>query len=388
MAKIAFSDVGLRSLPVPAKGQVKYWDEKLPSFGCRVSQAGSKTFILNRNNSYITIGRFGIISLADARSEAKRLLAEFTLGKSRPQSVAYAKAVILFVEDKKRHKKASTANEYSRVLNKLAFTGQVSGITSDDAGQQLRKIKGRSAYDHALVYSRIFFNWCIKRRYIDSNPTAGLSKHPKVKGKRVLTDLELQLIWRACEQTGGMSLADEQGKANESAAPRLPTNYSAIVRLLMVTGQRRGEIAGLRGIFYSHNQQAICLPSEMTKNSREHAFPVGPLARSLMPAQLPKGLLFETPGTDKKPFSAWSKSKILLDQISGVKGWKLHDLRRTFRTNLGRLGVAPHIGERLLNHASAQTEMEATYDLWTYFPEMRAAASLWEDHLTQLLARH
>ena len=79
----------------PTKGQISYWDDKLPSFGFRVSQGGTKTFVLNRKNSLITIGRFPTISLSQARTEAKRLLAEFTLGKVRPQSITYTEAVDL-----------------------------------------------------------------------------------------------------------------------------------------------------------------------------------------------------------------------------------------------------------------------------------------------------
>ncbi len=70
------SALGVSQLPL--KGQVSYWDEKLPSFGCRISQGGAKTFVLNRKNSLITIGRFPTITLSEARTEAKRLLAEFT----------------------------------------------------------------------------------------------------------------------------------------------------------------------------------------------------------------------------------------------------------------------------------------------------------------------
>ncbi|UFX44194.1 Arm DNA-binding domain-containing protein [Bradyrhizobium sp. 41S5] len=89
---MAFSDVGLRSISPPPKGQICYWDDKLPTFGFRVSQGGSKTFVLNRKNSLITIGRFPTISLSQARTEAKRLLAEFTLGKVRPQSITYSES--------------------------------------------------------------------------------------------------------------------------------------------------------------------------------------------------------------------------------------------------------------------------------------------------------
>jgi hypothetical protein len=71
MAIITLSDSGLRSLKPPTKGQLSYWDKTLPTFGVRVSQGGSKTFVVNRHNSLITIGRFPVISLSEARTEAK-----------------------------------------------------------------------------------------------------------------------------------------------------------------------------------------------------------------------------------------------------------------------------------------------------------------------------
>jgi hypothetical protein len=80
VAKIAFNDASPRSIAAPEKGQTKFWDDKLPAFGIRVSQGGSKTFVLKRDNTFITLGRCSIISLAKARDQAKRLLAEFTLG--------------------------------------------------------------------------------------------------------------------------------------------------------------------------------------------------------------------------------------------------------------------------------------------------------------------
>lgn len=109
MPKIALSDVGLRSIQPPETGLVDYWDNNLPAFELRISQGGSKTFILKRHNSRITLGRFGIISLADA----KRLLAELTLGKVRPQSITYPAATTLFIEEKKKTRKLSTAEATS-----------------------------------------------------------------------------------------------------------------------------------------------------------------------------------------------------------------------------------------------------------------------------------
>jgi integrase len=84
--------------------------------------------------------------------------------------------------------------------------------------------------------------------------------------------------------------------------------------------------------------------------------------------------LFPAKGTRKlSPFNGWSKSKAALDKLANIPHWTLRDLRRTFRTNLGRLKVRPNIAERLVNHISARTEMEEVYDLHSYLPEIAAS---------------
>src|SRR6185312_16779867 len=121
MAKLALNDLSLRSIKPPPKGQCWYWDESLSGFGVRVSQGGSKTFVLNRKNTTISIGRYPIVGLAAARKEAKRLLAEFTLGKVRPQTVSCQEAIALFLDDKGRAKRARTVKDYERLLGRFGF---------------------------------------------------------------------------------------------------------------------------------------------------------------------------------------------------------------------------------------------------------------------------
>ncbi len=112
MANSALSDASIRSFKPPEKGQLKYWDEKLPTFGVRISQGGSKTSILNYRNNYISIGRFPIISLSEARTQARRLLAEFTLGKGRPQAITYEQAVEAFLKDRAEKARARTVSAH------------------------------------------------------------------------------------------------------------------------------------------------------------------------------------------------------------------------------------------------------------------------------------
>lgn len=370
MAKTALSDAGLRSIKPPEKGQQSYWDATLPSFGVRVSQGGSKTFVLNRGNSLITIGRFGVLTLSQARAEAKKLLAEFTLGKVRPQAVTYQQAVDLFLAEKTKSRRARTVSDYKRLLERFGFKGQLAELTHDELQRRIKKFTAPSEYNHLLVALRIFCNWCIKRRYIEHNPTIGLSTHARKRRARILTDAEIKLIWNACLAGG----AD------------LPFNYTTIVKLLLLTGQRKNEIAALAASFYSHNHQTICLPDTLTKNKREHTFPIGSLAVSILSTCTPdpdSGIYFPARGKTDKPFNGWSKSKKALDALSGTSGWTLHDIRRTFRTNLGKLGVAPFIAERMVNHISAQTDMEQVYDQYKYLPEMREAMTRWERHLEE-----
>ena len=371
MPKIAFSDVKLRSLPLPEKGQTDYWDTTLASFGLRVSQGGAKTFVLNMHNRRHTIGRYPVISLSEARTEAKRLLAEKTLGKTRLEAITFKQALDLFLAEKEKSRRPNTvANHRQRMNAHFSFQGQLGDFTHQEFARRLRRIATTSEHDHALSVGKTFFTWAFNHRYINDNPTRGLSPHGHKSRARVLSDAELKLIWNASDR-------DE-----------LPEHFRTIVKLLILTGQRRTEIASLQKSFYSHNQQTLCLPGDLTKNHTEHTFPIGGTTCQLLNALLTDtsiSLFFPARGKPNKCFNGWSKSKVVLDKLSGVTGWTLHDLRRTFRTNLSKLGVAPHISERLLNHISARSEVEATYDLYTFLPEMRKAMELWEAHLTSVL---
>ncbi|MCP1751949.1 tyrosine-type recombinase/integrase [Bradyrhizobium elkanii] len=382
MAKMAFSDVGLRSISPPPKGQICYWDDKLPSFGFRVSQGGSKTFVLNRKNSLITIGRFPTISLSQARTEAKRLLAEFTLGKVRPQSITYSEAVTLFLEEKAKARRGSTVSGYKGLLNSITLSGQLSQITHQEVQRKLAKFKTEGAYNHHLVALTVFFNWCRKRRYVTDNPTLGLSTHRRPSRNRILSDDELKSIWRACEQ-GRDASQDVQLSQEGAAVPApLPATFCKLVQLLILTGQRRNEIASLQLSWITDN--AITLPPNVTKNGREHTVPLGKLSVSILEkCHTNQLLLFPARGSTTSPFSGWSTTKKALDILCGVEAWTLHDLRRTYRSIHGKIGTPPHIAERLVNHISAQSEMERTYDRYAYLNEMHAAVETYEQYLLQ-----
>ncbi len=344
-------DTTLRSLPAPQNGQRLYRDDALKGFGCRVSQGGTKTFVLvhGRDRRTITIGRYPIISLSKARVEAKRMLAEFTLGKTRPHAISYAQATELFLQDKACAKRPSTVYGYRHHLARLKFDCQLSEITPHEISRRLDRIKAPSARSHVLVSAKVFFNWCIKRRYITDNPLLGLTKPKQVPRDRVLSDAELVAIWKATGE---------------------PSTFNRIIRLCILTGQRRGELARLQP---DHINGEYCtLPGSLTKNGREHSFPLTHWSKQF--------LTFVG-------FNNWGQAKTALDEETGINAhWVVHDIRRTVATRMAEMGVAPHIIERLLNHISGQISgIAAVYNRAHYLEEMRHAIALWEGKLSGLL---
>jgi len=263
-----------------------------------------------------------------------------------------------------------------RLKQHYSFKGQLRDFTHQEVTKKLRKIPTNSEHDHALSVGKTFFNWAYNRRYITDNPIRGISFYGSASRKRILTDHELKNIWDAC------------------AEDSLPQSFRAIVKMLILSGLRRTECALIQTSYIREN--LLTLPGTITKNGLEHLLPIGPIASAFIASTLEanKRLHNSQPSSpylfpgkiQGRPFSGWSKAKKSLDKLCGVKAWRLHDLRRTFRTNLGKLGVAPHIAERLVNHISARSDMEQTYDIWTYLPEMRSAMLLYEQHLSALLS--
>jgi len=366
------TDVTVRSLKPPESGQRTYVCDSLPGFGCRVSQGGAKTFVLlyGQDRQRITLGRYPIISLADARDTAKRLLAERTLGKFRPKSVKWQEALDEFLAAVAERNKPRTHASYARLLNRHFNFGtkRLAEITPDDITRRLDALaEVPSERNHALTVVKVFLRWAMKppRRYLPHSPCEGMTISKRPSRKRSLTDREIVILWNATDE-------DEI--------------FHKIVRLCILTGQRRGEIGALRAEYIDWNRRAITLPD--TKNGRPHTFPFGPMAEKILKTLPKEGYLFPGRYTSEQPYNGWAKGKRELDAKYGNKivPYTLHDLRRTFATNLAALGTPPHITERLLNHVSGTISGVAEiYNRYAYMDEMRVAVRAWEKRLGALL---
>lgn len=441
------TDLTLRSLP-----EGEYWDTKLPSFGVRIGRR-STTFLLKKNGRRVKLGRYPSVSLQDARKRVFTLKADTT---TQVADIAFREAADLFLTTHCKGYRPRPLYEIGRLLKKLEVLDKrkLAKITTHDLNEIIDALTTSEA-NHTFKAARTFFRWCIRRRFIQYSPLQGLPiPNREASRARVLTDAELKLIWEACEQTGeigfGTPARERIQAATETSAgkkahgpnadfPRLPTHFATItnnhdhhenhrngrhglilpahfatiVRLLILTGQRRGEIGALQsswiisttnsiatstspmpsGLTRTMNselqQWVVTLPATVTKNGREHSFPLSSLTVQLLKPLIPtngSALFFPARGATTKPFNGWSKSKSMLDETIGVKDWTLHDLRRTYATNMARLGVPLQVIEKLLNHVSGSFGgIVGVYQKHRYWDEQVEAVTKYESWLRGVL---
>lgn len=369
------TDICIRALQPPQEGAKIIYDDALPGFGVRITKSGVKSFVLThgRRRHRETLGRVGIVSLKDARSAAKQILAEYTLGKHRPQARSWDAAKEEFLREKEG-KRPSTYAAYKRHLKYFPIgNAKVAEITSTELQRDLDKIKRPMEREKTFVVLRAFINWCHQRHYTDRNPMERMKapNHSKPR-ERILSNDEMKNIWEAAGDG----------------------RFGRIVKLLILTGQRRGEISNLTHDMVQGDR--LVLPSWLCKNSREHRVPLSTSSQSLLAAMARNGktsFVFpaktcrdsKTSTSSPASFNGWSKSKAALDDRSGVKSWTLHDLRRTFASGLAALGVQIPVIERLLNHVSGTfAGIVGTYNRHDYWKEMTEAVEKWEAHILSI----
>jgi integrase len=195
------------------------------------------------------------------------------------------------------------------------------------------------------------------------NPVIGIERPGWNKGKRTLTDAEIIKLWQATEAY---------------------TPFNRIVRALLLTGQRLSEVSRMHAGELAGDLWTI--PEERVKNKQEHKVPLSPAVRDLL--KVNTALIFEgkLPG---RPFSGFSKSKALLDaELKFDKPWKLHDLRRTFVTQMNEKGIAsPWIIEAVVNHISGhKAGVAGVYNHADYAEPKRVALNAWADHVLALVS--
>lgn len=232
----------------------------------------------------------------------------------------------------------------------------------------------RTTANRELSALKTFFNWCVDREVIEVSPALRIGKPaPESKRTRLLTDAELRIIWLAAEAEG--------------------YPFGAIVRLLMLTGQRRGEVAGAAWSEINLKRREWILPEGRTKNGKPHLVPLPNAAIEIL-EDVPrfKGGTFLFGLGGRTGFTGYSKGKGRIDKSvrklakAEWPEWNLHDIRRTVATGMARLGVLPHEVEAVLNHVSgSKAGVAGIYNLYSYEKEKRAALERWAEHIARIV---
>jgi integrase len=388
------------------------FDSEVKGLGLRATASGSKVFLCQWQDKATgrkvreVLGAWGSITLEQARDAARVRLGRLAQGfdpraeleakreadKAKRADAARAKEEAAFtmerlIEDWAKLHLAKKAPRYSTEAERalrVAFAAHLAkpagALTHSVVQDVLDAIAtdGRAAMaSRTLAYGRACYGWAVKRRRLAMNPFAGL---PAVEGgnperDRVLTDAEIGAIWRA---------------AGDIGAP-----FGPITRLLLLTAQRREEVAGMRWSEISADLTTWTLPGERTKNGKTHIVQLAEPARAVLASvRRIEGvdLVFTTTG--KTAPSGFSKAKLALDAAMAREavaageaaptgpGWRFHDCRRSAVTWLAESGFGLHVADRLLNHVSGVVKGAGkVYQQGQFLAEREAALMAWGRHV-------
>lgn len=324
----------------------------------------------------------GRLTLTDARKLAGEALGAIERGQNPAhQKRAKDKNLMPAVVDEflKRHVKAQgrrTAKAIERTFDVDVLPHwrhrHVTDITRRDILELLDAHIDRGApvqANRTLAAVRKFFNWCMDRDILKASPADGVKPPtPERSRDRVLTDQELVAIWKACGDMG--------------------QPFGQLFKLLLLTGQRLGEVAGMTTAELDAEGKVWTIPPARAKNNREHVVPLADAAQAVLASvkvvKGEAGLIFSTNG--ERPVSGFSKAKTTLDGKVAIPHWTLHDLRRTAASGMARLGQPVHVVEAVLNHRSGSVSgVAAVYNRYDYAAEKATALRAWANHVTSLL---
>jgi integrase len=388
----------IASFKAPPQGAppIDYFDEgggAVPWFCLRVSSQGRRTFTIGyrvgRRRRRVKLGQFPMLSLAEARQRARKLLAEVTRGgdpgAARDQlrkADEFRGLVARYVDAKAPHLSARTLTEYRRMVAAY-IEGTPLGRTPSRAIRRA-DVKGwleDIARKAPVMANRVFqllratLRFAVREELLDSNPCAGLQRPRKEKGReRVLSDDELKVLWRALDGQ--------------------PPQVAAAVKVLVLLGQRSTETLEMRWSDLDLDAEipVWTIPGQFRKGNRVHVVPLPPLASSILTR------LRVVTGGSPRVFDGVTSANAERDWWGEVREQAMrqgikerftrHDLRSTCANGCVRLGAAESTVSRILGHAviAGTGPVTARYDRFAHLPERAAALNAWATHVERVVA--
>lgn len=348
----------VKRLPIPADGYAITWDTKVAGFGFRVTAGGARSFILNYRTRAGRARRFTIGSFPDwktgaAREEAKNLKKLIDLGGDPLGEVTAARAAPTvadlcdrFIKDYLPRKKPSTQHSYKLQIESEIRPAlgrlKVAEVTFSDIDGLHRKLTARGIpyrANRVIALLSAMFTMAVKWRLRTDNPCRGVERNQEHKRKRYLSAAEL----------GRLTTALANCKDQQSAD---------IVRMLLLTGARRGEVLAAKWDDFDLDAGTWRKPAATTKTKTEHEIPLSQAARVLLTDlrhRSPKDTTWIFPATDgghrKDIKDTWAR----ICRDAGIKGARAHDLRHTYASVLASAGQSLPVIGALLGHTTPTT---------------------------------
>lgn len=411
--KVALTDKSLKALkPAPIGKRTVIWDAMMPGLVVRVTDKGRRSFaVVHRlpgaySPTWTTLGEYPVLTLAEAREQARQALATIAAGKlpkaeaearraaereeARRQSAkTFAAVAELFIAKHvptlrtARAVEAMIRRELIPVLGEkpigevrrrdiIELIEAIVARGDRQKGRMRPKSGGRYAARHAFAALSKLFNWAVSRDIegLDANPVSGIKLGDLLGGvesrDRVLNDREVRAVWHAAEGMG--------------------YPFGPLIQLLLLTGQRLAEIAEAQWSEIDLAAAILAVPAERMKSKAAHVVPLTPAAVAIL-TNLPRftaGDFIFTTTSGRRPVSGFSKMTARARSAAGIAAhWQPHDLRRTVRTRLAEEGVPVFIAELVIAHT--QSGVHAVYDLHKYDREKREALEGWEAELRAIV---
>jgi integrase len=381
----------------PSDKQYEIFDRAVGGFAVRVSPSGSKAYVVtyrcNGKKRRMTLGDVAGLDLSEARELALATKAQAKAGVDPldkrhgikdSTSDLFADVADLYIQRHARgtgdkpNKKTWRQDEAMLQNHVVPVWGNrpISEVGRKDVVALLDTIQDNSGVytaNRVLAVVRKLFNWALlERALIEVTPILpGMARMGEKVRTRVLNDDEIRLLWEA---TGAVGYP-----------------FGNLFRLLLLTGQRLGEVKSMRWSELDMDKALWTIPSDNTKSDRgDHVVPLNRLAVEIINEMHHidgSDLLFPTSSNPNRAVSGFSKAKTRCDDLVGLKDWRLHDLRRTSATGMQGVGVPPHIIGAVLNH-SPQSIMGVTavYATGNMVEERREALDAWGDKLQSVIA--
>lgn len=397
----------------PKTDRAEYWDMNLPAFGLRVFASGHKSWaVMYRLPGDPKVRRYTFSftkfpRVDDARNEARRIMQKADRGEdparteAPPRRDTVKQLIEQFIERYAKPKNRSweeTAKLLERHLVSRWGNRKADSITGRDVRELLDQLNNKGhpiASNRTFAHGHKLYKWAVGEEIVPSNPFAGVQRRgTETERERVLLDSELNWVWQAAERKGGTA--------------------GAFLKLLILSAQRRDEVARMRwtDINFEHPVIEIrddreveigkavvwTLSAEDTKGNRSHEVPLSPQAVTVLES-LPRlgEYVFTTRGD--RPISGYSKIKEAIEgnvaalaaqegregnKIPTLSDWRFHDLRRTAATGMARLGVPTSTISRVLNHKEGG--VTKIYNRYSFLREKQIALERWGRRVQTLIS--